>query len=109
MEYTQEQISAAMELKPALWILKHKIKNEIGREIDFSKRKFLWDIYNDISPKQVILKPPQVGMTVCNTLKSLWVAKKLGRQIIYTLPTQGDVQDMVSGSFNRIIAHNPLS
>lgn len=97
-----------MEGLPALWVLKHKIKNEVGTEIDFTKRKFLWDIYNDLSPRQVILKPPQVGMTVCNTLKSLWVAKKLGKQIIYTLPTQGDVQDMVGGSFNRIIAQNPV-
>ncbi|MFA5937527.1 MAG: phage terminase large subunit family protein, partial [Candidatus Paceibacterota bacterium] len=76
--------------------------------IDFDKRPWLKDIYNDLSPKQVWLKPPQIGATVCNTLKSLWVAKMLQRQIIYTLPTQGDVQDMVGGSFNRIIAQNPI-
>lgn len=97
-----------MEGLPALWIQKHKIKNEVGVPIDFSKRKFLWDIYNDLSPLQVLLKPPQIGATVMNTLKSLYVAKKLARQIIYTLPTQGDVQDMVGGSFNRIIAQNPI-
>lgn len=98
----------AAELYPTLWILQHKIKNESGTPLDFTKRKFLWDIYNDLSPRQVILKPPQVGMTVANTLKALWVAKNLKRQIIYTLPTQGDVQDMVGGSFNRIIAQNPI-
>lgn len=108
MKYTEAQVSEAMEGLPALWVIKHKIKNEVGMPIDFSKRKFLWDIYNDLSPLQVILKPPQIGMTVCNTLKSLWVAKKLNKQIIYTLPTQGDVQDMVGGSFNRIIAQNPI-
>lgn len=108
MNYTEQQVSDAMELLPALWVTKHKIKNETGQPLDFSKRKFLWDIYNDLSPRQVILKPPQIGMTVANTLKSLWVAKKLNRQIIYTLPTQGDVQDMVGGSFNRIIAQNPV-
>ena len=97
-----------MEKLPTLWILKYKIKNEVGTEIDFSKRKFLWDIYNDLSPKQALLKPPQIGATVMNTLKSLYVAKKIGKQIIYTLPTQGDVQDMVGGSFNRIIAQNPI-
>lgn len=97
-----------MEQKPALWVLKHKIRNETGMPIDFTKRKFLWDIYNDLSPHQVLLKPPQIGATVMNTLKSLYVAKKLNRQIIYTLPTQGDVQDMVGGSFNRIIAQNPI-
>lgn len=97
-----------MEGLPALWTLKYKIKNEAGTPLDFTKRKFLWDIYNDLSPKQVFLKPPQIGATVMNTLKALWVAKKLKRQIIYTLPTQGDVQDMVGGSFNRIIAQNPI-
>lgn len=97
-----------MEGLPALWVLKHKIKNEVGTPIDFTKRKFLWDIYNDLSPHQALLKPPQIGATVMNTIKSLYVAKKLGRQIIYTLPTQGDVQDMVGGSFNRIIAQNPI-
>lgn len=97
-----------MERLPTLWVLKHKIKNEVGTPISFDKRPWLWDIYNDLSPNQAFLKPPQIGATVMNTLKSLWVAKKLNRQIIYTLPTQGDVQDMVGGSFNRIIAQNPI-
>lgn len=107
-DYTPEEISAAAELYPSLWVLKHNIRNEVGIPLDFKKRPFLIDIYDDLSPKQVILKPPQVGMTVCNTLKSLYVAKKLNRQIIYTLPTQSDVQDMVGGSFNRIIAQNAV-
>lgn len=97
-----------MEGLPALWVLKHKIKNEVGFPIEFTKRKFLWDIYNDLSPLQVWLKPPQIGATVAQTIKSFYVAKKKTRQIIYTLPTQGDVQDMVGGSINRIIAQNPI-
>jgi len=97
-----------MENLPALWVLKHKIKNEIGTPIEFTKRRFLWDIYNDLSPKQVLLKPPQIGATIMNAIKALYVAKKKNRQIIYTLPTQGDVQDMVGGSFNRIIAQNSI-
>lgn len=97
-----------MEGLPALWVLKHKIKNEAGFPIEFQKRKFLWDIYNDLSPLQVLLKPPQIGATVMNTVKSFYVAKKKRRQIIYTLPTAGDVQDMVGGSINRIIAQNPI-
>ncbi len=107
-EYTTEQVSQAMEGLPALWVKKHHIKNEAGFPIEFTKRKFLWDIYNDLSPKQAFLKPPQIGATVMNAIKSFYVAKKLGKQIIYTLPTQGDVQDMVGGSFNRIIAQNPV-
>lgn len=106
--WTDEELYAAAELYPSLWILKYGIKNEVGTPLDFTKRKFLVDIYDDFSPHQVLLKPPQIGATVMNTLKALYVAKKKRRQIIYTLPTQGDVQDMVGGSFNRIIAQNPV-
>lgn len=108
IEYTDEEIAQAAELYPYTWVLQHKIKNEMGMPIDFIKRPWLKDMYNDMSPHQALLKPPQIGATVMNTIKSLFVAKKKARQIIYTLPTQGDVQDMVGGSFNRIIAQNPI-
>lgn len=107
--FTVEELGLASNIAtPHTWVLQNNIKNEVGTPIDFDKRPWLKAIYNDLSPQQVWLKPPQIGATVCNTLKSLWVAKTLGRQIIYTLPTQGDVQDMVGGSFNRIIAQNPI-
>jgi len=107
-EYTNEEVAQAANLFPYTWIIQNEIKNETGTPIDFDKRPWQKDIYNDLSPHQVLLKPPQIGATVMNTLKSLWVAKNLGRQIIYTLPTMGDVQVMVGGSFNRIIAQNPI-
>ncbi len=104
--YSNKTIRNAINSVPSLWAA--TLKNEQGLPLDFKKRKFLIDIYNDLSPLQVILKPPQVGMTVANTLKSFFVAKRLHRQIIYTLPTDGDVSDMVGGSINRIIAQNPI-
>lgn len=108
MEYTEAQVSEAMEGLPALWVLKHKIKTEAGFPIEFTKRKFLWDMYNDLSPKQCEMKPPQIGLTVKAIVKTFWVAKKLGRDIIYTLPTQGDVEDMAGDKINRIVAQNPI-
>jgi len=107
-EYTAAELVEAANLMPYTWTLQNEIKNEVGLPLDFDKRPWLVSIYNDLSPRQAFLKPPQIGATVMNTLKSLWVAKNLRRQIIYTLPTQGDVQDMVGGSFNRIIAQNPI-
>lgn len=108
MEYTEQDIAEAAELYPALWILKHGIKTEAGLPIELVKRKFFWDIYNDLSPKQALLKPPQIGATVMSHLKSMWVAKKLKKDIIYTLPTATDVNDIVGGSVNRIITQNPI-
>jgi len=97
-----------MEGLPALWVVKHKIKNESGLPLDFTKRRFLWDIYNDLSPKQAFLKPPQIGATIMSMLKSMWVAKKLHKDIIYTLPTASDVNDIVGGSVNRLIVQNAV-
>ena len=50
IEYTDEEIVQACELYPSLWVLQHELKNEIGMPIDFDKRPFLVDIYNDLSP-----------------------------------------------------------
>lgn len=97
-----------MEKIPTLWIKKHKIKTETGDPIDFTNHLFLWDIYNDLSPKQVGLKAAQIGFTTLEIIKSLWVAKNKGLDIIYTLPTESDVQQFAGGKVNRIIAQNPI-
>lgn len=97
-----------MELKPALWVLKHQIRTSNGLPFEFDKRKFMWDFLNDLSPKQAMLKPPQVGASETVFVKCFWVAKKKGKDIIYTLPSLTDVQDMVGGKFNRIISQNPI-
>ncbi len=64
--------------------------------------------YDDMSPLQVVLKPPQIGATVAQLIKTMRCAKKEGWDIIYTLPTQSDVNDMAGGKINRIVAQNPV-
>ncbi len=107
-KYTTEQVSEAMELLPTLWIAKYAIKNEAGIPIEFSRHRFLYEPYNDLSPLQAFLKPPQIGATVKDIIKSFWVAAKMKKDIIYTLPTQSDVNDMAGGKVNRIVAQNPV-
>ena len=97
-----------MELMPALWAAKHELKTSNGRPFEFVERRFMRDFFNDLSPLQVFLKPPQIGATETEIVKSMWVAKKLGKDIIYTLPTQSDVYDMGGGKVNRIVAQNPV-
>lgn len=98
-----------MELLPTLWVQKYKIKNEAGLPIELDQdHYFMRQILNDMSPLQVILKAPQIGMTVSQIIKTMFVAKKEGRDIIYTLPTAADVNDMAGGKINRLIAQNPI-
>ena len=94
------------DLEILSFLKEHTIYNEQGVPIELIDRNFLSDIYEDMSPYQVVLKAPQIGMTTLMVIKSLWVAKYLHKDIIYTLPTQGDVQDMASGKINRIVAQN---
>lgn len=106
--YTREQVMAAANKRPYTWMVYNGIKNEAGIKLTFDRRPWVKDIINDLSPKQAWLKPPQIGATVSTNLKMLWVAKQLGKDIIYTLPTQTDIEDIVGGSVNRIIAQNPI-
>lgn len=108
IEYTEEELVQAAELYPYTWALQHEIKTSTGVPFEFEKRLFMRDILNDLSPLQVILKPPQIGATETEIIKSFYVAKKLKRDIIYTLPTLSDVQDMAGGKINRLVAQNPI-
>jgi len=101
----KKKIQEAHELRPSLWV--KGMLNESGLPLEFSNHRFLIDPYNDTSQFQVILKPPQIGATTMKVLKALYMASHRNEQIIYTLPTQTDVYEMVSSSFNRLIAQNP--
>lgn len=108
MQYSEREVSEAMETLPALWALKHSIRTSTGLPFEFRDRRFMWDFLNDLSPLQCMLKPPQIGATESEIVKAFWVAHKLRRDIIYTLPTQSDVNEMAGGKVNRIVAQNPV-
>lgn len=89
------------------WIIENQIKNEKGDPIEFADHLFLFDIYADPSDNIAVMKPAQVGLSTLQVIKNHFDAKKDKLDIIYTLPTDGDVNVFVSGKVNRIIANNP--
>jgi len=90
------------------WILEYGIKNERGEPITFDDHLYLYDIYKDESPRLCVLKAAQVGLSVLETLKMFWISKHRAMDIVYTLPTETDVQTFVGGKANRLIAQNPI-
>lgn len=90
------------------WLSKHGVKNEAGNTLDFRDHLFLFDIYADQSPKLVCYKAAQIGFTTMALLKSIWLAKTRGMDIIYTMPTVTDVREIIGGKINRLIANNPV-
>ena len=89
------------------WLTAHKIKNEKGDPISFDNHEFQIDIYEDQSQNLVVMKAAQVGMSTIEVLKNFRDAETHKMDVIYTLPTDGDVGVFVGGKVNRIIANNP--
>lgn len=102
---TKEQLAAA---NIHLFNEIYGITNDQGEKLDFKDHPFLWDIFGDLSPYQVILKAAQVGFSTTANIKALWLAKNKGLDIIYSLPTANDVREFVGGKTNRLIANNPI-
>ncbi len=90
------------------FIQEHQIKNESGIPLDFRDHLFLFDIYSDQSSKLVCYKAAQIGFSTMAIIKSLWLAKMKGMDIIYTMPSSSDMKDFVGGKVNRIINQNPI-
>lgn len=97
-----------MERIPSLWSEKHRIKTSAGLPLEFNDHAFMRAPMDDMSQLQVWLKPPQIGASETQIIKTLYCAKNKGWDIIYTLPTDTDSNDMASGKTNRIIAQNPI-
>ncbi len=95
--------------KEILFFLEEEhITNDQGQKLDFKNHPYLLDIYDDLSPKQAILKAAQIGFSTTANIKAMWVAKNKGMDIIYTLPSASDIKDFVGGKTNRLIANNKI-
>lgn len=90
------------------WLRKHEIKNEKGEPIEFKKHLFLYDIYRDKSAQIVCMKAAQIGFSTLAILKNIYDAWSKRMEIIYTLSTDHDASEFVSGKVDRIIANNPI-
>lgn len=89
------------------FILANQIKNEKGEVLDFRDRLFLLDILRDWSREIVVKKCSQIGGSVIFNLKVLFAIKTFKWSIIYTMPTDGDVETFVKTKTNEIIKSNP--
>lgn len=89
------------------WIEQNDIRTEDGKKIDFKKFPFQVDLYNDLHPKQAIIKPAQIGATTLHIIKAFWVGRHFGWNGLYTLPTFTDVKDMSRAKVDRIVEQNP--
>lgn len=89
------------------WITKNKFKNENGQVMEFDDRGFMIQPLCDESKNLAVLKASQVGFSTMSIFKAAFHNIKYGHNVIYTLPTDSDVQDFNKGKTNMIIGNNP--
>lgn len=89
------------------WLLKNGIRTENGKPFDLKSHPFWYDVLTDWNERIVMLKAAQGGGTILFLLKSLFAIPRFGLNSVYTMPTASDVQDLVSGKLNPMIANNP--
>lgn len=102
---TKEQLA---EYDIHIFLEAYGITNETGVKLDFKDHAYLWDVYSDFSPHQAIEKAAQIGFSTLAIIKSLYVAHTMKMDMIYTMPTYGDMHTFVTGKVNRIIEQNPI-
>lgn len=104
-----DQTKADLEAStPLAWLMLNSAVNENQIPLDFDDHRFMIDIYADEHNDIVCKKSAQVGYTVLAILKSLWMLKYRGLNIIYVLPTQNLVKDFVIPKVNPLIYSNPF-
>lgn len=86
----------------------YNITNDQGQILDFKDHAYMKQIYGDFTPKQAHAKAAQITWSTMANIKSLWLAKNRGMDIIYSLPSASDIKDFVSGKTNRLIDHNSI-
>lgn len=90
-----------------------------GKKWEVNTRAWMKDIYKAISlhkiengepeaRKLTLLKPTQVGMSTMALAKTFYYAYYWPMRIIYTLPRQQDLFDLVSTRVDPMIANSPL-
>lgn len=96
------------DVNPVAWIVENRIRVSSGEPFDITGPHFFWyDVINDLSPKQVMLKAAQGGGTEVMILKAIYLCDRRKMEVIYTMPTANDVNILGGGRVNRLLAHNP--
>ncbi len=89
------------------WVMKNQIRSEKGEVLDFHDRLFLLDILTDWSREITWKKCSQVGGSIVFNIKTFFALLKLGWNIIYTMPSDSDVESFVKAKTNPLILANP--
>jgi hypothetical protein len=96
-------IKEISEFDPVVWAMYHRLKNEKGEILNFKEHPYQVDILEDVHPDIVIIKGSQVGMTTMQVVKLLFMMDNNRLTVIYTFPTQDQVNKFAGARFGPMI------
>jgi hypothetical protein len=94
-------------ISPTAWVTLNSFVNETQEPLEFKEHRFLIKPFSDLHPDLVVKKSAQVGFSVTAILKSIWLCKYMGLNIIYALPTNDIIKGFVQPKVDTLIASNP--
>lgn len=100
-------ISEGAKFNAAAFLVHNNLKNENDIPLSFKRHKFLIDFYMDNSPRIVCKKCGQIGFSTAAIIRSFHLAKCIGANVIYTLPSKPIIKDFVTPKVNPLISNNP--
>lgn len=111
-----DDILASIQDKSIIaWIENNGIKTDRGTPFDFEQYAFMIDPFNDWTPMQGTRKASQCGWSLMTNTKLIYAARYgipgygiPAANVIYTLPSDSDVNMFVPSKTNMIIKHNPI-
>lgn len=90
-----------------LWVVAN-INLPKNAKWSFSKRLWQIPIINDLSKEIVVQKPAQVGLSTIMSAKMLYLGYHIPMRIMYSLPREKDLKDLVPTRFNPMIDNSPI-
>jgi hypothetical protein len=78
-----------------------------GKPFSFDKHNYLVGIYRETHPHIIIEKSAQMGASVYAIISALFVADKMGKNVIYFFPTDTDVNDFAKTRVAPMIRDSP--
>ncbi|MDD4995738.1 MAG: phage terminase large subunit family protein [Patescibacteria group bacterium] len=105
--YLVESAGIIERLEPELAIALFQHRSTRGEDMTLGDKPWLLDIYRDHSPLMVIIKSVQCGVTEYAIVK-LMQKLRMGRSVLYVLPTLEVRNDVVNNRIDRLLSDVPF-
>ncbi len=104
----EKEYAGLQAANPLAWMMTIGAVTNKGRPMEWYDRLFQHQILVDMSPEIVVKKCAQIGMTTLEIFKVLHACVHRTINAIYTLPTDSDVNEIVSSKVNQIMRLNHI-